>query len=64
MMGKNLGHRQGQVTERYTHLANTSVKSSAARLAGSPRIVGVFVDWQGNAAVPKPTNSQFSYLSE
>ena len=35
MIGKLLGHRQVQTTARYAHLARESVKTSAARVAGS-----------------------------
>ena len=33
MIGKLLGHRQVQTTARYAHLAQESVKASAARVA-------------------------------
>ena len=35
MIGKLLGHRQVQKTDRYGHLARESVKTSAARVAAS-----------------------------
>ena len=35
MIGKLLGHRQVQMTARYAHLAQDSVKVSAARVAES-----------------------------
>ena len=35
IIGKLLGHRQVQTTARYTHLAQESVKTSAARVAQS-----------------------------
>ena len=35
MIGKLLGHRQVQTTARYAHLARSSVKTAAARIADS-----------------------------
>ena len=37
MIGKLLGHRKVQTTARYAHLAQDSVKASAARVAESLR---------------------------
>ena len=37
MIGKLLGHRKAQTTARYAHLAQDSVKASAARVAESLR---------------------------
>ncbi len=37
MIGKMLGHRKVQTTARYAHLAQDSVKASAARVAESLR---------------------------
>ena len=37
MIGKLLGHRKVQTTARYAHLAQDSMKASAARVAESLR---------------------------